>query len=143
MIEHQITPDVMDFTIARPPVRFRIDGDEFEAYPDLPAVRLLEFATRAQRLDTDDEDAVTALTQLFRLVLRPESADPFVHRLSDLDNPIGMQHIEKLIPWLMERYGMRPPGLPHHSSDGSPHPDDGTSSTVTALPAASTSGTYP
>lgn len=143
MTEQQITDDVMDFTVARRPVRFKIDDDTFDAHPDLPAVTMLEFATRAGRIDTDDGDAVVQLVELFRLVLRPDSAARFVDRMSNVDTPVSMQHIDKIIPWLLERYGMRPPEPSSPSSSGSLNQVSGTSLAVTALPTASISGRFP
>lgn len=125
---------MMDFSIGRKSIQFRVDDDVFEAVPDIAAELAMEYAsqmeilTDPERNSLDDQKEVVYST--LRLVLFPESADRFIERLRDQANPIGQTRFGKITQWLLEQYGLRPTEQDSASSTGSENQDAGTSSTV-------------
>jgi hypothetical protein len=129
-----VDDEVMDFSSPRKSLKFRVDGDLFEAAPDIPAELAIRFADQAAKLDEDDatsDDQVAVMHSLFEMVLFPESAERFIARLSDTTRPIGNGKVGRITRWLFEEYGMRPTDTDSSSSSGSVNPDAGTSLTVT------------
>ena len=139
----EVTDDIRDFTIARKNIKFRIDADIFEAVPDIPAQVLLDFATQMEGAGDSPEHAVAAMTQVIGLVLTPPSAELFIARMSDASNPISVQQLQDIMPWLMEQHGMRPTEPSSDSSTGQPSPASGTSSTANAPAPESTPAPSP
>lgn len=113
--------EIFDFTTGRKNFKFKIDDDVFEAISDLPALTAMEFGQYANTLDTSsDLDAqAKAVETMFRLVLTTASAEVFIRRLSDVNNPIGARPMNSIMMWLMEKYGFRPTAPSGVSSDGS------------------------
>jgi hypothetical protein len=141
--------DVMDFSKHRS-VRFKIDHadgtpDFFDGVPGLPALVLAEFAETADKLGTDlsVKDQVQTFKDLFGLVLTDESAERFINRLSDRTDPIGFDQVNEILPWIMEKYGMRPTSPSAPSSAGSESPDGSLNSMADAPPQVSTSAPSP
>lgn len=111
MIDVLADDGVMDFSNPAQNIKFRLDGDEFEALPEIAAVSMLRFADEATRLDRDDvgtDEKIKIIQGLFRMVLTTESATRFIRRLEDDAHPIGMARFGEIVEWLMERYGLRP-----------------------------------
>ena len=128
---------IRDFS-ERVNVKFRIDGDVFEGVPGIPTMTLLAFANDFGNLNESEfKNQPDAFRKLFELVLTPESFDVFMERMSDPRHPISMTQVMRILPWLMEEYGMRPTEPSSTSSNGSPNLDAGTSSTVNASHAES------
>lgn len=125
--------DVEDFTIAKPRVQFKLDDDIFVGVRDIPAIKAMEFSGHSDKMQRDDvtmAERIALFMDILRLLLEPESADRFIARLSDSTNPIGTQTMLKIVPWLFEKYSMRPTTPDSDSSAGSGNPESGTSSTV-------------
>lgn len=131
-----VTPaddEIKDFTRAAKRIRFRVAPDVFEGIPGLPAMELVEFAALADKLDEADVGQFPALfRQLFGMILQEDSYDLFNKRLSDREHPIDFQHLQDILPWLLEEYGLRPTQPSSDSSAGSESPDVGTPSTENA-----------
>lgn len=136
---------VRDFSAPQRDTRFKIKNraggyDYFEGINDLPAMLLVEFAAA---MDAASEAEVAKqpeiFADLFRLILNDESITVFLARMRDRDNPISLTQVTDILPWLMEKYGMRPTGPSESSSDGSAPPASGTSSTASSPATASTS----
>lgn len=137
-----MTSEIMDFSHGEQ-LKFRIDEDEFLALRDIPAAAMLEFMGKADGLN-EDNMTMADIEQMVRLLLVPSSADRFVERLTDMDNPIGMTTLNKVLPWLMEEMGLRPTEPSEDSSDGSKKsPDVGMNSEVNVPSVASISSPYP
>lgn len=133
----------MDFSIPRRSIRFRVDDDVFEATPEIPVDVALEFADHAERLeraDVSEQEKFVSVRRLLELLLRGDSAERFVARLGDRDNPIGVQQFVKIIQWLFGEYGLRPTESGSESFAGPSSPEFGTSSTASTSDAGSTSG---
>jgi hypothetical protein len=123
------TVDIQDFSLPPQRNRFVIDGEEFEAAPQLPAKKAMECIHIAERWEqADPAQAAELFRELFQRVLLPDSYERFVGRLDDLERPISLQQLPKIMEWLFERYGMRPTEPSSGSSDGSGNPDDGMNS---------------
>lgn len=122
---------MMDFSVGRKSIKFKVDDDIFEAVPDIAAELAMDYAGRLEEL-TKNEDNVSMDDQkevvhsTVRLVLFPESADRFIARLSDQHNPIGQARFGKITQWLLEQYGLRPTEQDSASSTGSESQDAGT-----------------
>lgn len=133
---------VHDFTVAKPRVQFKLDGDIFTGVRDIPAVKAMEFSGHSEQLKREDapmEERIAGFMDILRLLLEPESAELFIARLNDPLNPIGVQTMLKVVPWLFEQYSQVPTTPDSDSSAGSGNPESGTSSTVSTSGAASTS----
>lgn len=134
--------NIRDFTVEKPRVRFRLDGDVFTGVRDIPAVLAMEFSNHSEQLKRDDapmEERIEGFKNILRLLLEPESAELFISRLTDSVNPIGVQTMLKVVPWLFEQYAQVPTTPDSDSSTGSGSPESGTSSTVSTSGAALTS----
>lgn len=126
--------EIRDFS-RRIDVRFRVDEDVFVGVAGIPALDLLEFGALYDGLsETDIMKKPEAFTKMINLVLQDESAQRFNARMSDRSNPISMVQVMEILPWIMERYGMRPTEPSFGSSSGSPSPGDGTRSTASVSP---------
>lgn len=131
----------MDFSVPRPSLKFRVDGDIFEASPDIAADLALRFADLAENLSEDsatNEQQIEVIHALFQMVLFPESAERFIARLSDQTKPIGTGRIHKITQWLFEEYGLRPTTSDSVSSTGSESQGAGTNSMERTLVEGST-----
>lgn len=134
-LAREATPDVKDFTLARTDVRFRIGSDIFYCAPDIPFRMVADIGSMAS------SDVGTSSYEKFLIFLRgimhPDSAARFQERLDSLEEPIGIQQIKALMPWLLEQYGLRPTEPSSESVSGSG--DGDMSSTDSVSPMESTS----
>jgi hypothetical protein len=141
--------EVLDFTIRRRPVRFRIDDDLFQAAAALPAGVAFEFAELASGLQAQaegDRDRVAeakAAMGLFEKILYPESYQRFRQRMFSIEEPIDPGQLFMVVSGLMSRYGLRPTEPSADSSAGREPPADGTNSTAAPPPPVSTSTSSP
>lgn len=127
--------EIQDFSFSPEPKRFRINDDVFECTPEMPLavmVKASELQLTAEVLKTKGMEPVLAF---FDSVMFDASAQRFRERTADKVNPVGLRHVAKIIPWLMEVYGLRPT-QPSEDSSASPE-SDGTSSTDGASAAES------
>lgn len=129
-----------DFTKKRKPLIFHIDDDTFEAAAALPGDIYAEFVTRYVSTSQSDtyKDQHAQLKDALQLALLPQAWERFSARLKDKLNPIDDEQLSDVILWLLEEYGMRPTQPSQLSSDGSPNPESGMSSTDEQQPAVST-----
>jgi hypothetical protein len=116
-------PEIRDFTPERkPPIRFRIHDEVYEAAPELPGGTLLDFATLAEQFDgaaeQGDAAKVGLLVDLFDKVLLPASAELFKTRMRDLERPITIGVVPDILNWLFSEYTGRPLAPSAASSDG-------------------------
>lgn len=135
-----------DFSVKRTNVRFRVDGDVFEAPRAIPADTMADIVNRFSDIDDkgkSEAESIGDLREIIRVLLFPESVERFLARMGDQQNPIGTDQVGAIIPWLMEQYGMRPTEPLSSSSDTGPSPETGTGSTAPALAVASGSENSP
>lgn len=123
--------EVLDFTVTRRPLRFRIDADLFEAIPALPTLLAFELAGVAERIrDAPDTEARrAALLEVFGKILRPASLERFVARLGSVTEPIDPAQLIQIVQGLMARYAARPTPPSPGSSPAPLAPASGTPST--------------
>lgn len=131
---------IPDFSRARKALRFRVDGDVFEAAPALPMLEALALADVQKHLaaTTDPGDRARVVVDIFGKVLLSSSLERFTERLSSREAPIDAAQFGDIIRWLFAEYGGRPTPQPSDSPNGSPSPDGGTSSTGAPPSPAST-----
>jgi hypothetical protein len=128
--------EIQDFT-DHIVVKFRIDDDVFVGVKNIPALDLVEFAKLFDGMTESDMIQDTkAFDTMFHLVLEEPSADRFFTRMGSKTEPISMAQVMRVMPWIMEKYGMRPTEPSSNSLTGSLNQGDGTSSTASALPSA-------
>lgn len=121
--------DVQDFSLPTQRNLFAVDGEQFEAAPQLPARKAMECIAIAERWEQAEPDKAEELfRELFSRVLLPESFERFAARLDDLERPISLQQLPQIMTWLFERYGMGPTPPSPASSDGSESRDGGSTS---------------
>lgn len=135
-------PIVPDFSAplerAPEPIRFTVDDDTFEAYPQVGGGLLMDVIS-IEGLDQltlpDDPDAelsTSELTKMSRIAntqsrkmldfldtaLLPESAERFAQRMRSTENPISLQQVFQIGRWLLAQYGARPTEPPSSSDNG-------------------------
>ncbi len=114
-----------DFSTSLEPVRFRIAPDDFEAVPEISLDTMSDLVRMSNVRGADGSIDIEALKErLFDLldgILTPDSAAKLRERSTKgHQQPVGMVTlVQKLLPWLMEVYGLRPTQESSDSSDGS------------------------
>ncbi len=134
-----MTEQIKDFSRPRKKISFTIDGDLFEAAPVMPAETLMDFAGHFNKVGGTPAENLAAMRGLLEMVLLPDSYRRIAERMRDRANPIDIDQIGDLIPWLLEQYGLRPTQRSSSSADGPPSPEPGTSSTESTSGEASIS----
>jgi hypothetical protein len=131
----EATDQIMDFTEPQRRIAFRIHPDVFDCVPDIPVLTLLDFASLADSIDstTLGPEMKQMFVDLFNLVLVDESAATFQARMTSKEAPISLNQVQKLMPWIMEQYGLRPTEAPSNSLDGADSQESGQNSTANAV----------
>lgn len=136
--------EIMDFSFSLEPKRFRVNDDIFECAPILPfnvMAQAAHFQISVKDLREDPEKALRPIFDFFEAVMLGDSFTRFRARFEDRARPIGLTHLMKIMPWLIEEYGLVPT---QQSSNSSPSPDGtGTTSTAGAHSTESTHGDFP
>jgi len=123
------------------PVRFSMDGDVFEAVPEIPASQMVDLIDRLQAAEADPADRFRQILEVLQRLLTPDSRGMFERRLSDPANPISVTQLTELTNWLVgEVYTERPTQPPSPSPE--PPSDGGQPSTDGARPATSIPSTW-
>lgn len=137
-----------DFTRKRPVIEFTIDDDVFSCKKALDLTRLQAFVNKFRSAELQESEAVGAISNIMKLILRGESYVRFAKRFTpgdDVDTdaddfePIDHTQVMDIIRWVMEQYTNRPTEPSPSSLAGSENGGAGTSFAVGASPAASTS----
>ena len=131
---------IMDFTPEnKGQLPFDIYGERFYACPDLPLGMMQKLGGIRAAMHSEDEADLEPMLKLMDELLLDESAARFRAGTMNKDKMIGLGIINRLIPWLLEEYGLRPTQSSNPSSTGSGEDETGSPSTDIALPEASTS----
>jgi hypothetical protein len=148
-----------DFTKSRStkPLEFKIDGDTFQAVPQLNAEQQIQAVSlmnrigvaqldglalenidgssatmtdveRAREIATSANDAVFAMVSMLDELLLPDSAARFAERMKSKTEPIDLEQVTGVFEWLISTYGERPTTPLSSSSNG--HSGTGTPSMV-------------
>lgn len=153
-----IVPDVPvipDFTVPRAeppkPIRFKCNGDDYEAYPEVGGGLLLDTISfddisQIANMPTSDAEAeqmdparlaamgraaseqTRKLMHFLDTVLLPDSAAKFADAMRRAEQPITLSQAMTIARWLVGQYGARPTVPPSSSDNG--HGGTGTDSTA-------------
>lgn len=157
-----------DFTPTKERPGFKIHGQTYWGKIEIPTGIMLKYSARMAALakkgdDLSEEEDLLETLAMFRMMLLRESADRLIqhfHMVPDgatdedmeriaqesEDDPdyIGFETFMKLLPWMMEQYGMAPTEPSPESQTGSaPSPDDGSNSMGASSVTESTSSPSP
>lgn len=134
MVDVNGNVEIADFSIP-PNIKFRVNDDVFEAYPEIP-LPLVQKAAALSQASKNTEDLLDRVTAVFVGnasefgLLVPTAGERFRHRVyEDRVQPIGVTTVMKILPWLLEQYGLRPTAPSAVSSATSDGPASGTSLT--------------
>jgi hypothetical protein len=104
--------DIKDFTLAERFIRFRAEGDVFEAYSALGLATMQRMVNVSKSISSMvQEEKYDAIVAVFDEALTPESAKRFRERALSSDGEIALDVKRQLIPilhFLLEKYGLRP-----------------------------------
>jgi hypothetical protein len=96
------------------PITFKVDGEEFTAYP--PTAGQLALVTAAQSEYTPAVERVKALIDFLDGLLDEHGRERFRERLLDRDDPFDFDTVEGVIEWAMEEWSARPTQSPSGST---------------------------
>lgn len=134
-------PDIVDFSLSPEPKKFRINDDVFEMAPVMPLGTMIAISKLKFDQETLRAQGLEPMLSFFDELFIGTSSTRFRSRVIDKENPIGLEHVLKIIPWMLEVYGMRPTEASLPSS--TPPTEDGETSTAGASPEASTHSSSP
>lgn len=126
--------EIKDFSFSLEPKRFRVNDDIFECAPEIPLHALALAANLkidVNLLKEDPEKALVPIFEFFEEIMLGDSYQRFYVRFKDNQKPIGIRHLMKIVPWLVEEYGVTPTPQPSNSLN-SPE-DTGETSTAGVL----------
>jgi hypothetical protein len=134
-----------DFTRQPRVIEIKIDDDVFRCHPRLPAQVLMDFAVKADKMGDNPtgEQGMQAMLDVLQATLIPEHYTRFRERMQDTGNPIELDQVNEIVPWIMEQYGLRPTAPSGDSSGGPSSQEPGISSTANISPVASISASSP
>lgn len=117
----------MDFSVSPEPITFKMEDDTFHCLADIPLDVLIDLADFASV--PKGKEQVEKMLDLFDAVMPAEDAARLRERSKrGAAQPIGYRLVTKVLPWLLEVYGLRPTQPSSGSADGSD--DTATSSTA-------------
>jgi hypothetical protein len=130
---------IMDFAADDITPEFRVGQHHFKCVPDIPlglAQQVANFKTFRKELE--ETGSMEPLLELFDQLLEDEetgSATRFRECIKARE--IGIKRISKIIPWILEEYGLGHPTQPSSpSSDGLSDGETGPTSPAGAFPSA-------
>ncbi len=135
MVDRNGIAEIHDFGIDPNPRAFTLytnDTNVFFAPPVLP-LQLAAHATSLLKGMDSGDSAYEKVLALFDELLLPESATMMRQYAEDRTRPLGVQHVMKVMTWLLEGYGLRPT-VPSPSSSIPSEGGGSTSSTDGASP---------
>lgn len=124
--------EIRDFSYVQVSHPFRIGDDVFHALPDVPFDMLAQVTKLSNVEQSIRQYGADVVLEIFTSFLQDDSAQLFKQRVAE--KKIGLKKVMEILPWLMEKFGLRPTQPSSNSSDGSSDGETGTSSTDGALP---------
>jgi hypothetical protein len=118
---------IRDFSYAELSYPFRIGDDVFHALPDVPLGMMGDIAKLSNVQSAVAEHGVDLVIDLFVEFLDEPSGELFRKRVNE--KKIGVKKITEILPWILERIGLRPTQPSSDSSTGLGDGETGTSST--------------
>lgn len=125
--------EIMDFAAGDVDIFFDVGTDRFACVPDIPLGIMQQIAGLKNIQATMETDGMEPILLIFDEFLLPESAVLF-RACVQVKKTIGLRRIMRILPWIMEKYGLRPTQPSSLSLDGSNDGETGFSSTAGASP---------
>ena len=99
------------------PVVFKLHGEEFTCYPNVPGKVLLDLVAKS---GDENNPAASAeiVSEFFKVVLTPESYTRFDELARDAERIVTVETLGEIISWLMEEYSDRPTPRPESLPSG-------------------------
>lgn len=120
--------EIRDFTNRDETIKFKIYDYTFEAAPELPLGAMTQISKLQNLRETMDENGLEAIVDIMGIFLLDDSLAQLRTMLNDKRKPFGVRHMQEIVPWLLEEYGLRPTQPSSPSSTGSADGEIGTSS---------------
>lgn len=92
------------------PITFKLHGEEFTCFPQVPGKFLLDLAKKSSSDDPGENSEI--VTGFFSQVLEDESYVRFQALLDDKHRVVTMETLGEIVTWLMEEYSGRPEKQP-------------------------------
>ena len=120
--------EIKDFSYDSVTIPFRIGEDVFHAHPDIPLSVVGQISKLTDVRGTlEKENGVNVITDVFAEFLQDASGELFRQRVHE--KKIGVKKITEILPWILEKYGLRPTQPSSDSPSGLGDGETGTSST--------------
>lgn len=123
MADEELIKDFSYTTLSHP---FRIGEDVFHALPDIPLSLMSQIVMLTNIQDAVAKQGEDVVLNMFAEFLQDESGAVFKQRVKD--KKIGIKKITEILPWILEKNGIRPTQPSSDSSDGLDDVLTGTSS---------------
>lgn len=88
------------------PIQFKIDGEEFTAYPPSPGQ--MAMLIQAQADSRDVTESIAAIIDFLDGILDEEAQKMFRRRLLDRNDPFDFDNVNELVEGLVEEWTARP-----------------------------------
>ena len=111
---------IRDFSYVSLSHPFRIGEDVFHALPDVPLGAMSQIGALSNVQSAVNEHGADVVVDMFTQFLDESSRALFKQRVGE--SKIGVMKIVEILPWILEKIGMRPTQPSSDSSSGS---DDG------------------
>lgn len=96
------------------PITFKIDGDEFTAYPPSAGQMAIMLASQADSRDVTEN--VAGVIDFLDGLLDDDAKEVFRRRLLDRDDPFDFDMVNEIMEGLMEEWSARPTKSPSVSA---------------------------
>lgn len=123
-MSQELIKDFSYVTLSHP---FRIGDDVFHALPDVPLGLLGQLSVFENLQSAVAKHGIDPVIDLFTDFLDAPSGELFKQRVSE--NKIGVMKITEILPWILEKIGVRPTQPSSTSPSGLEDGLTGTSST--------------
>jgi hypothetical protein len=126
--------EIMDFAADDVEITFRVGADQFFCAPDIP-LGIMQKIVGLKDIQKTIEEAgsMEPILVVFDQFLTSESAVLF-RACVENKKTIGLRRIMRILPWIMEKYGLRPTQPSSPSLDGLNDGESGFSSTAGVSP---------
>ena len=125
--------EIMDFAADDVEIFFNVGPDRFFCAPDIPLGLMQKISGLKNLQDVVEKEGMEPLLLVFDELLTPQSATLF-RQCIEVKKTIGLRRIMRILPWIMEKYGLRPTQPSSLSSSGLDDGETGTSSMAGASP---------
>lgn len=125
--------EIMDFAADDVEIMFNVGPDRFFCAPDIPLGVMQKIGGLKNLQATVETDGMEPVLLVFDEFLTPQSAVLF-RECVGVKKTIGLRRIMRILPWIMEKYGLRPTQPSSPSSDGLNDGESGSSFTAGVSP---------